>query len=516
MATALNIHSFFTRGSVLALALFASVPGTSAQQQQVVSGFRELGMPGERSSEVRAISPDGTEVVGVTTSTSGKTHGFYWSEATGMIGLGTLYPTALSTTAIAVRNGIVVSSSALPDAFSRGMVWQKSTGQLLELGTLGDSITVPAAINASGVIVGYAYTPGPPRQPWAVAWTPDGQGGYNAPAVISPSAGVATAINDAGEIVGYLAANFADQAFHHSPSTGFRTLGFLPGGVESQAVAINNDGVVVGIGTRRTGGPGSRETTDAFLWRRGDASLQKITTTSVSTESTTVTGLSTNGFVTGSVAGRAFLYRPDLGAVTLGVAAGTGTPQQVNSSGLVIGRVVSGTLQHAVAWPPGGGATALTFRNFAGTPVQGSAVALTDSGLVGGWTTNIEGRTVAYLWQFGEHPAPEYSEPEEPTVIVGPPGPAGPVGPAGPQGPEGAKGPQGDQGPQGPKGLQGDKGEKGDPGDVGPSGPAGPQGVAGPIGAAGPQGPVGPQGSVGSVGPQGVKGETGDSGDLGA
>jgi probable HAF family extracellular repeat protein len=75
------------------------------------------------------------------------------------------------------------------------------------------------------------------------------------------------ALNDRGQIVGWSAVEsyFDDGAIHAFLWQGgeMQDLGTL-GGLWSQATAINNSGVVVGISQTGEGGPGH-----PFLWRRG-------------------------------------------------------------------------------------------------------------------------------------------------------------------------------------------------------------------------------------------------------
>ena len=99
--------------------------------------------------------------------------------------------------------------------------------------------------------------------------------------------------------------------------------------------------------------------------------------------------------------------------------------------------------------------------------------------------------------------------------IAGPEGPQGPIGPTGPEGPQGVAGPAGPDGAQGLPGIAGPEGPQGPIGPIGPEGPQGVAGLAGPEGAQGLPGIAGPEGPQGPLGPRGLQGVPGATGPEG-
>lgn len=179
-----------------------------------------------------------------------------------------------------------------------------SGGQPLVLSTLGEPSGEALAVNAGGTAVGFLNSEGDPSDEFqAVVWSqgqatviasfPSAQAqgvAINGPGQVVvqvgstqalsallwsngtlsaiPSNGykdlVANAINDSGEVVGGIAAdNGTGVAFlYHNTITA--PLASLPGDTYENALAINNIGEAVGIGTDATG------TSRALLWQDGN------------------------------------------------------------------------------------------------------------------------------------------------------------------------------------------------------------------------------------------------------
>ena len=78
----------------------------------------------------------------------------------------------------------------------------------------------------------------------------------------------ATAINNAGDVVGYSNGPRGVRAFLWSSATGMQNLGVLPGGDFSRALDVNDAGQVVGTSTSSSG-------ERAFVWTRG-AGIQDL------------------------------------------------------------------------------------------------------------------------------------------------------------------------------------------------------------------------------------------------
>jgi probable HAF family extracellular repeat protein len=144
---------------------------------------------------------------------------FAWTEATGMMDLGTLGGT--SALAFGTRNGRAVGSSTLSgDLTENAMAWSQSTG-MFDLGSLGGGSWILGYATAGNVVVG------------------------------------AGAVND------------QPRAFRWTPETGLVALAMLPGGTESVANSV--DGHLIG-GFSTTSLPGRRP----VVWRTDGTLIDPI------------------------------------------------------------------------------------------------------------------------------------------------------------------------------------------------------------------------------------------------
>lgn len=118
------------------------------------------------------------------------------------------------------------------------------------------------AINDHGAIVGYVVTPGGHRR--AVLWrhrTPQELG------TLGGDESVATAINNRGQVVGWSLTKGSDTESMHAflwEHGRMRDLGTVGGHRASEALAINDHGVVVGRTDESTGG-----LSRAWIWAKG-------------------------------------------------------------------------------------------------------------------------------------------------------------------------------------------------------------------------------------------------------
>jgi hypothetical protein len=248
---------------------------------------------------------------------------FAWTEATGVIDLGTLGGT--SAIAMGTRNGRAVGSSALSgDLTENAFAWSLLTG-MIDLGSLGGAWTSATALSgrfvvgtgtideqargfrwsrSSGMaalpllpggaaseafdidgelIAGYSTTSIPGRRP--IIWRTDGTlidpigDPIESCGVFVCGDGQATAVRD-GLVVGYRR-NAAEEsrAFAWTQSGGLVDLGLVPGSSESFAFDTD-EGWVVG----QLSGPLS---TRAFLWTAARG-IRAITPTTVSAVATSV------------------------------------------------------------------------------------------------------------------------------------------------------------------------------------------------------------------------------------
>jgi probable HAF family extracellular repeat protein len=216
-----------------------------------------------------------------------------------VVELGTLGGTASGANAINDRGWAMGLANLPGDATAHATVW--IYGKTYDLGTLGgpnSAVGWPAVKNNHGVIVGVSDTAddNPLHEVWSCALaffpTPSGKncrgfvwkdgkmralptlGGYN---------GVATGVNNRGQIVGW-----AETTYHDPTCTSPQVLQFLgviygPGkdqvqalppygdDQDSAATAINDKGQVVGISGQCSNAVGGLSAHHAVLWENGVA-----------------------------------------------------------------------------------------------------------------------------------------------------------------------------------------------------------------------------------------------------
>jgi len=101
----------------------------------------------------------------------------------------------------------------------------------------------------------------------AVLWTKVGNV-RNLGTLAGDTSSEATAINNAGDVVGYSNGPRGTRAFLWTRATGMQNLGVLPGGDFSRALDINDVGEVIGTSTSSSG-------ERAFVWTR-EAGMQDL------------------------------------------------------------------------------------------------------------------------------------------------------------------------------------------------------------------------------------------------
>ncbi len=384
--------------AIVVLSTFDLVVATSAS---ATTAFVDLGTLGGSDSDAIALSPSG-EVVGYSQTSAGNDHAFAWTTAGGMTDLGTLggrasYPVGVTA------DGEVVGNSQTSAGNNHAFAWTASGG-ITDLGTLGGATSNPVAVSSHGQVVGSSETASGAVH--AFSWT--AAGGMVDLGTLGGNYSAAAGVNNVGQVVGYsyttTAATDGEQhAFIWTPAGGMVDLGTLAGDYSSSAAAINNNGQVVGYSdsTANTGSGGSLR---AFSWT---ASGGMVYLGTLGGESDPV-AVNDDGQVVGVSdvppgGNHAFSWTPSSGMVDLGtlggVTSGVGGSASVSSNGQVVGgsATPSQGVNHAFSWTQAEG---LLDLGTAGG-VTSYAVAVNDSGQVVG-DANFGGGAGddhAVLWQ---------------------------------------------------------------------------------------------------------------------
>jgi len=213
-------------------------------------------IPGNGGSGATGVNSSGEVVGGSNPPDYSSTDGFYWSQATGLIPLGPIYPNYNQTPLLISESGVVAGASVDGQIFR----WTP-TGGFTYLGLPPAGTPVITGINSRGDIVGnsggQAFLVAGNSTTMTVLTSPDSR----------PGEIVIKAINDSGIAVGYYAMAPYDStgsgdwvsaryAFKWDSSTppnaaNIVNLGSLSttGARWSEANGINNNGVIVGYST---------------------------------------------------------------------------------------------------------------------------------------------------------------------------------------------------------------------------------------------------------------------------
>ena len=226
--------------SYLAAALLSALPGYA------LADFIPLGdLPGGAfGSNALGVSANGGTVVGSSSATFQPVvdEAYRWTEATGMVDLGTL-PGYTNSRALSVSGDgsvVVGYNFRQPDVFE-AFRWTPTTGMT----SLGSPGTLVSGVSADGNVVAGQSVDGR-----ALRWT-------EATGFVDIGAGAANSISSDGSVM--VGVNNS-LAFRWKEATGQISLGTLPGGTESVALDVSADGAVV-VGTTA-----DRFTSQAFRW----------------------------------------------------------------------------------------------------------------------------------------------------------------------------------------------------------------------------------------------------------
>jgi probable HAF family extracellular repeat protein len=209
-----------------------------------INGRVDLGSLGGGEIEATGINEAG-QVVGSSTLAVAGTQAFIWDADTGTHGLGTLG--GLASRGAAINNsGQVTGTSYLPDFSERAFLWESGIG-MQDLGTLGGSNSRGASVSDSGRVAGFSSV----------------QAGFGGAFLWESSTGMidltasgishVTDMNSSGAIIGEGYLDNGVAAFIWDVNHGGRSLVSLidanAGWELSTATAINDAGQIVGFGT---------------------------------------------------------------------------------------------------------------------------------------------------------------------------------------------------------------------------------------------------------------------------
>ena len=136
-------------------------------------------------------------------------------------------------------NGSVTGSGDTASAFSTPFLWSSAAG--LTTVTLDSSLAFGMGVNASGAVVGYQFGSDFSLR----GFLNDGSGTILIP-LLGGANNTATAINNAGTVVGYSVTTDGKEIAFSYVAGASTPLGVLPGGANSRANAINSFGTIVG------------------------------------------------------------------------------------------------------------------------------------------------------------------------------------------------------------------------------------------------------------------------------
>ena len=241
--------------------------------------------------------------------------------------LGVLPGGSASSAAALSSNGWVAGTGDTADGSPQPFVGSAAGLAAVDVGS---PYAFGLGVNASGTIVGWGFNE---DNSTFFAFSSDGP-----IPTLGGATNTATAINDAGMIVGYSdTATGGEMAFAYSASGGIVPLGTLPGGTDSRAYGVNNSGAVVGRAI--VGGAVHAFVLSGGTWTDIGASSGY--------ESSEAVAISDAGQVAGTLddgAGQtmAFLWTSSLTGSTLdlldpSLTHGNSRAYGVNSSGFVVG-----------------------------------------------------------------------------------------------------------------------------------------------------------------------------------
>lgn len=321
---------------------------------------------------------DANQVIGL--SGGGSPQGFFWDATNGLRKLGVLvgnytYPDSLN------NQGFVVGHSG-DGAWFQAIQWDATNGtQWLGPGAIdGYPYYAASAVNDAGSVAYLNWSfYGPPSKAYFIsggtaAWI----GEIYPNAYANPSA-----LNNNNVMVGGMSRSHygQGQAFRWSSDQGIAGLGFLPGYTNSVATAINDAGQVVGVS-------GSGETYAAFMWTPG-AGMTQLGSNDGGGSNYWASGISAGGIVVGSCqiagANHAVAWAPGQNAVVLSTLVPNldgwvsfQSAKGINKSGVIVGSGLrtNGVTHAFILYPAAAGASSITGQPASGTVSSGGTATL--------------------------------------------------------------------------------------------------------------------------------------------
>jgi len=339
---------------LLSLLLLSGVASARAKSLAPAFGPLDLGTLGGLygSCSVFAINASG-QVTGNSTMPGGNNHAFRWSAQGGMVDLGSLGGTVSVAGAINSLGAVVGGASFPGDLIVHGFYWTPGS-PLVDMGTLPGLATAsynPSALNTNGVAVGTCFAP----DGTSVAFTWSKATGIKKLVGLGGTINNALAINSSGVAVGTSQnAAGAFRAVEWTATGAVKDLGDLGGGSAS-ATDINDNGQITGQATNTFG------VSHAFLWQKGK--MTDLGSLAGPAESSGGAHINALGHVVGistdaaQVNTRVFLWTPqsglrDLGALETG--ADTNSPA-LNDNDQVVGTSGFQNGWRAFSWTAAGG-----------------------------------------------------------------------------------------------------------------------------------------------------------------
>lgn len=279
----------------------AGVAGPGTESRAIVwtaaHGIQMFGIfPGGHYSSGYAINHFGA-VVGAADFANYFSHAFLSTGPSKPLkDLGVLYHTQYSQANAINDSGIVAGFAFNPTGTTRAFRWTSSTG-MRGLDTLPGGVNSTAtAINNAGQIVGYSSSGGQAIN-WHACWWPKPNGVIPTDLGTLPgyAASLGYGINLHGAVVGESDKTGTAHAFLWTATSGMKDLGLLNNALSTSARAINDSGEVVGIAFSN-GNP-----YHAFIWTEagGMKDLNQLIPSGTGWTLVWATGINTKGQITG-------------------------------------------------------------------------------------------------------------------------------------------------------------------------------------------------------------------------